>query len=337
DILLRLRGALSTLWNSFVLFDTYVDKVPPSLKLRRAGKSQKSKVKNANVLDQWVMVKLDALIAAVTVRLDDYDIVGAARLLDTFIGEDFSNWYLRRSRRRFQRPAAEGEKGEAAAVTATVLLRLAELMAPFTPFLAEIIYRELRPKLGLDEESVHLRDWPVVRLKAKSQRPKPLLDGMVEVRRLAALALAERAKAGIKVRQPLQKLKVKSERLKVSGLLNVLREEVNVREVVVDTDMSDEVVLDTAITEELREEGLIRELIRNIQELRRDAGMKPGDGVRVRVAGDADLVSLVERWSALIRQEAGAREVLAGGTWVAAASRDVDLGGKRVRLGIRRV
>ncbi|MEK9148090.1 MAG: histidine phosphatase family protein, partial [Patescibacteria group bacterium] len=141
DLLLKLRGPIATFWNSFVFFDTYINKIQNSTFVPSSGRG-KFKIQNSrNVLDQWVLARLDELTQEVTVRLNDYDIVGAARLLETFIVEDFSNWYLRRSRRRFQKPESTKEKDEAALTMAYALVRLVELMAPFTPFLAEIIYQ----------------------------------------------------------------------------------------------------------------------------------------------------------------------------------------------------
>ncbi len=328
DILLRLRGALSTLWNSFVFFDTYVEKIPNS-------KFQTPNVRH--VLDQWVMAKLDALAQAVTRRLDDYDVVGAARSLDQFIVEDFSNWYLRRSRRRFQRPESPAEKEEAAIACGAALLRLTELMAPFTPFLAESIYQELKPKLGLKEESVHLRQWPQAKLKAKSYKLKALLAGMAEVRRLAALALAERGKAGMKVRQPLATLRIKNHESRITDLLDVLAEEVNVKEVVADPSISGEIALDTVVTRELREEGMARELVRNIQELRRDAGLTPGDKIRVQISDAGKFGALVERWTPFIRKEAGAAHLEAGGKRAFDAERELKVDGQNIRIGIQKV
>lgn len=336
DILLRHRGALSTLWNSFVFFDTYVDKAKRDLRPElRSREKRKAKSANVNVLDRWVVAKLDELAAGVTGRLGDYDIVGAARALDQFIVEDFSNWYLRRSRRRFQRPASRAEKDEAAAVTGWALLRLSELMAPFTPFLAEIIYRELKVKLGLKEESVHLRSWPSVRKVAlrPAQGGSRLLAGMAEVRRLAALALAKRAKAGIKVRQPLAELKVKSLKVKVPDLIEVLREEVNVKAVVVDPKISGEVELDTELTGELREEGIARELVRNIQELRREAGLKPGQAARCRVSGDRDLESIVARWHRTVERETNCALTVGGRTGGGPA---VALDGRPIRISVKK-
>ncbi len=333
DILLKLRGALATLWHSFVFFDTYVPKIQNS----------KFKIQNSrNVLDQWVAAKLDELTAEVTRRLDSYDIVGAARALDAFITEDFSNWYLRRSRRRFQRPESASEKAEAARVTGYVITCIATLMAPFTPFLAEIIYRELKKKLGLKEESVHLRGWPRVALRRirpahhrHAQGGSRLLAGMAEVRRLAALALAERARAGIKVRQPLGALRIKNQEAGRRELLDVLKDEVNVKNVVVDPKVRGEVELDTALTPELREEGLVRELVRNIQEMRRDAGLKPQQEIRVQVSGDGAVGEAVGRWAKFIQREAGARAVGVGGKKQCTVEREAKLDGQHVWVGIR--
>jgi len=335
EVLLKLRGALSTLWNSLVLFDTYVDKIQ-DFKLE----AQTSK----NVLDQWIVAKLDELTHAITSQLNDYDVVGAARLLDSFIVEDFSNWYLRRSRRRFQKPESKIEQDEASRTTAFVLLRLSELMAPFTPFLAEIIYHELRKKLGLEEESVHLRSWPQKRtsippkarlaLGDKKQETK-LIEGMTQVRHFAALALAERAKAGIKVRQPLAKLIINSKQLaKSPELLNLLKDEINVKEVVADAHEKEEIRLDTALTRELREEGLARELIRNIQEMRRDGELRPKEQIRVEIQGDAMVDSLLSRWQVMLKHEVGARTITYVVHMRSKIVRDAVLGDLHMTIGI---
>ena len=208
-------------------------------------------------------------------------------------------------------------------------------MAPFTPFLAEIIYQELKKKAGLKEESVHLREWPKVALR-QAQGGSPLLAGMAEVRRLAASALAERAKAGIRVRQPLQILRIKKHEAGGKELLTLLADEVNVKEVVVDPTIKGEVELDTTITPELREEGLVRELVRNIQEMRRDAGLRPVHRVRVEVGGNADVERLALKWQTYIKKEAGAAAVEVGGKKEAKASRDLNIDGMRAWMGIRK-
>lgn len=323
DLLIKMRGALSTLWNSFVFFDTYVEKI----------RNSKSKARpSQNILDRWMEAKLDAVTEEAGARLDDYDVVGAARLLDAFITDDFSNWYLRRSRRRFQRPADEKEKDLAAAALGGALLRLAELMAPFTPFLAEIVYQELRKKTALKEESVHLRAWPAAKRKGKSGGE--FMAEMSEIRRLSALALAERAKAGIKVRQPLAKLQIPNAKLqKIAGLADLIKDEVNVKEII----FGKELKLDTAISEELREEGLAREIVRNIQEMRRDGEFKPRHRVRLGAAGDPAAEAIIRRWQKFIMAEAGVSDVQYHGKKDGfAVEREAVFDGGIIRLGIRK-
>ena len=208
-------------------------------------------------------------------------------------------------------------------------------MAPFTPFLAESIYQELREKMGLKEESVHLRVWPSARPKAPSAGDRKLLDGMAEVRRLAAFALAERAKAGIKVRQPLAKLKVKSGKLKAAKLFDVIADEVNVKTVLVDSSISGDVELDITLTAELREEGLVRELIRNIQEMRRDEGLRPHERIRIQLEAAPETLAVVERWKERVQNDTNAGELLVGGKRTARVGRETTIEGIKFWIGIR--
>ena len=329
DLLLKLRGPLATLWNSFVLFDTYVDKIQ-DLRFKIQGPQ--------NVLDRWMAVKLDVLWVSVDTCLKNYDVVSAARKLEEFIIEDFSNWYLRRSRRRFQKPETPSEKDDAASVTAEVLLRLVELMAPFIPFLSEVIYQELKDKLALEEESVHLRAWPNPESRIKNKESMNLIYEMDEVRKLAALALAERARAGIKVRQPLAKLTVNRKQLAGNHeLLGVLQDEVNVKEIVIDPDLANEIELDTAITPELREEGFARELVRNIQEMRRDAGFAPRHTIHISVTAGGDAPAFFDRWKEFIARETHADSIEFAALKHPTVERDVVIDELQLRVAIAKV
>ncbi len=320
DLLNKLRGPLATLWNSFVLFDTYVDKVPRK-KIQRH--------RATTVLDRWLVGRLEYYSNLVGKLLDAYDVVGAARHLEGFLLDDFSNWYLRRSRRRFQKPASKADKDEAAAITGWALLRLAELVAPFTPFLAEIIYQELKPKFGLKENSVHLRPWPQVKAVEFE------FYEMHEARALVALILAERAKHGIKVRQPLRTAKVKSVTLS-KELLDVVRDEVNVKEIVRDETIAGEVELDTEITPELREEGWLREFVRNVQEMRKDLGLRPEHPIKLQAAGDAEMLKMLERSKKFVEKETGAKIFTLGGKKVFAVERELSIDGHELWVGIDR-
>ena len=249
----------------------------------------------------------------VTKRLDKLEIREATLALEGLV-DDLSRWYIRRSRRRFSAVAkgyggqAEKEDYRNASVTLGFVIReIGKLIAPFNPFFAEVIYSQLGGK-----ESIHLEKWPKAQVtKSETQTIKQ----MVEVRRLASLGLALRAEAGIKVRQPLRALKIRNRELgtKSSEFLAMLAEEVNVKEIVYDPKMNPpaggDVELDTKITAELKEEGIIRELVRAVQDLRQKAGLEPGDKVVLAIETTKDLADVVLRNESLFKKEISAREI----------------------------
>ncbi len=313
------RKVVLILWNVYNYFALYAAR---GLRPKRSGALKKY------LLDRWIEGRTHELMDRVTAYLDSYDTVRATRVIIDYV-DDLSRWYVRRSRDRRD-----------AAFFSTLhgcLLTTSKVIAPFMPYLAEMLYRGLRrySKEPISPESVHLARWPKANRRLIDRK---LFAGMEEIRRLASLALAERAKAGIRVRQPLRELKVKSQKLKVaSGLLDILKDEVNVKAVVVDPKLKNEVELDTHITGELREEGLVREFIRNLQELRRDAGLKPGQGVRLQVSGDRGVTAVVERWQVYIKKEANVTALSIGGKRSFTAGREVTLDGREVWIGIRHV
>ena len=267
-----LRKFLMIYWNSFVFFETY-----------KAKKTVQHRVSN-NVLDRWVISRLNGLIREVTQKLDKYDVTGAARAIEDFTVNDLSLWYIRRSRKRFD---------EAQNTLGFTLLTLSKLTAPFTPFLSEEIYGSLS-KTG----SVHLTDWP----KADSKMINKKLDQEMEkVRGIVASALAERAKVGIKIRQPLQKLEI-TERID-KELLVLIKEEINVKEITLGKMLK----LDTEITPALKEEGLVREVIRQIQEMRKKAGLKPKDKISIEYSGTPELNEILTKNKTFILKETKAK------------------------------
>ena len=283
---------LMNLWNSLNFFKTYV------------AKSQKSKVKSQNLLDRWILSRLNNLIEKVTKSLDKYNPASASRAIEGFFIEDLSLWYIRRSRARFQRPKSEREKEEATETLYSVLLDLSKIISPFLPFLSEEIYLFLKSKTML--ESVHLCDWPK---SSKKFIDLKLEEQMNLVREISTNGLALRSEAGVKVRQSLQKLKIKNEKLKIlgKGLLELIKDEVNVKEIAFDQNLKEDFWLDTKITAELKEEGLARELVRQIQEMRRDAGLVPQDKIAVYFKIDfQDLKDLISRSSEMLKKEVGA-------------------------------
>jgi len=237
-----------------------------------------------HVLDRWILSKLNNLISDVTERLDNYDITGAARLIDDFVINDLSLWYIRRSRKRFQNPVNDVELEQATSVLGFVII--ARLIAPFTPFISDYIYQELG-----NESSVHLAEWP--------EPDEKLIDEVLEVemekiRKIVKVGLRLRDRAGIKVRQPLLKLEINDQKLKgKEGLLQLIKEELNIKEVKIVEKPTEgenwikeqegelEMSLNTEITPELKEEGIVREVIRGIQDLRKKTRCLPENMIEV--------------------------------------------------------
>jgi len=255
----------------------------------------------SHVLDKWINSKLNSLIKEVTEKLDKYDTFAAAREIERFI-TDLSVWYVRRSRERFK-----NDDKKAVRVLKYVLLNLIKLMAPFTPFVTEHIYKEISSlaKVLEDKESVHLCDWPKLNKKFID---KKLEEKMKKVREICSLALQARAKANLKVRQPLSKLKIKSQKLKVE-LADLIRDEVNIKEIIFGAKIENEVELDTTITEELKEEGIVRDFVRQIQEMRKKQGLTPKDKIKVYF-GDTNLKELVEKNKEQIKKQVIAKDMI---------------------------
>lgn len=226
--------------------------------------------KNNNVLDSWIEERLNELVSEVTEYLEKFEIDRALRPIPEFI-DDLSTWYLRRSRTR---PEALPKLRE-------VLITLSRILAPFTPFMAEDMY--LRLKGG--KESVHLESWPKVSKSIFSKffaSNKDGLEKMAETRRLVSLALELRQKANIKVRQPLQSLSIKTHSLS-EEYLEIIKDELNVKEILIEKDLNEEISLNTTLTPELIEEGKMREVIRAIQEWRKEKNLTPGEVVEYPV------------------------------------------------------
>jgi isoleucyl-tRNA synthetase len=160
-------------------------------------------------------------------------------------------------------------------------------MAPFMPFISEELYQ----RLAGPKESVHLDDYPKPKIALIDEK---LEENMFFVRQVVALALAERQKAGIKVRQPLQTLKNK-EKITDKKLLELIKDEINVKEVIYDKELKEDVWLDINITASLKEEGTVRNLIRNIQSMRKETNLKPTDKVMVQFSGGNKIMEIIKR------------------------------------------
>jgi isoleucyl-tRNA synthetase len=281
----------------------------------------------SNILDQWITARTEELVDVMTRSLDAYDTVHATRAIQEYV-DDLSTWYLRRSRKR--KDAGFFKTMQASLLTAS------RVLAPFMPFLAEAIYLELAPADGAG--SVHLEAWPKTEFSLEEKERKELMENMAEIRRLASLGLAARAEAKIKVRQPLANLSVRGAVAtgRDERLLEILKSEVNVKEVVFAPELANEVELDTVITPALREEGLLREVARMFQELRQKAGLEPKDKIVVMMELPADAKSAVENNEAAFKADIGATAVEYARSDKFSAEETTKLEGREVWVAIRK-
>ncbi|MCL1818959.1 MAG: class I tRNA ligase family protein, partial [Spirochaetaceae bacterium] len=345
-----LKTVIIPLWNSYSFFVTYanIDKASPSAPPENP----------ANPLDRWILSEVERLAADVSSELDRYDLAHAIEPIVEFI-DIMNNWYIRRSRRRFWRSENDSDKGEAYQTLWYVLVQLAKIMAPVMPFISEAIYRNLRTKN--EPESVHLCDYP----EARQARRSPELElKMKTVRKAVSMGRALRSMHAIKTRQPLTALylvtKNSAEKSILLEMEDIIREEINVKEVIFRDDEEDlveytakpnyrslgrslgkdmkaaaekiealsmneiasllegatlaidiggrsleltaesvevrrvekqnlkvlnegslTVGLDPKITEDLKAEGIIRDLVRGIQNLRKDKGLEVTDRIEI--------------------------------------------------------
>ncbi len=275
---------VNMLWNTYTFYTMYVS--PAS------APSSNFKLQTSNsVLDQWVSALLAKTVREVTEYMDAYDTVRASRALRDFV-TDFSTWYVRRSRDRFKSEDVE-DREHAKATTREVLLTLAKLSAPITPFIAESIYRGLEG----EEESVHLAEWPEA-----GKEDSEVCEKMEATRKLVSEALELRAKAGVKVRQPLASLTIPNG---VSVYTELIADEVNVKEIREGETLS----LDTVLTPELILEGDVRELVRAVQALRKEKGFHPEDDIMLEIALPEALVPVLDSARDVLKRTAGVSSV----------------------------
>lgn len=255
-----------------------------------------------DVLNKWILSRYSELVDEVTKGMQSYDMAEAVRPLPLFI-DDLSTWYLRRSRERIK----DGEKDVKTETKQTlyfVLKNLAKIMAPFAPFTAEDVWLKLKSEN--DAESVHLTDWP----NASQQNIQTeILEDMKKVRDIVSLGLEARQKAGIKVRQPLNKLSIQNFELK-EEYNEMIQDELNVKSLsAVKGEESITVELDTNITPALKLEGDYRELVRGIQDIRKNMGLVPSDMVKLHVDTDSTGQDLINKFKSELLKVVGASSV----------------------------
>lgn len=330
---------IARLWNVLSFYKLYTINQRPTTSDQRQSE---------NILDKWILARLKQLKADVTGAMDEYELDKATRPFEGFI-DDLSNWYIRRSRSRFTaRGIVQNERREtqkeleedrinAVETTRYVLMETAKLLAPFTPFIAEGIYQQLtindkQPK----RESVHLEEWPKIVIGGKGQETS-LIQDMQEVRNLASISLEARAKVGVKVRQPLNKMKVKSEKLKEQKeLLEILADEINVKQVVFDDKIQGDVELDIEITEELKNEGVLREITRGVQDLRKKAGLQPENRIELFIETSEEIRLILENNKNDFQKGVGA-DSLEFKKGDVDLSEEIKIDSEKIWLGVRKV
>ena len=263
-----------------------------------------------NPLDIWIVSRLHQLVAEVEKNMDAYNIPDALSPILPLL-DDASNWYVRRSRRRFWRSSKgaagaedDGDKNDAYRTLHYVLVRLSYILAPFTPFLAEELYHNLTG----DNESIHLKDW----LSAGEINQKVMVN-MEAAREYVNQGLSLRAKAGLKVRQPLQKVVIQGNHLN-NFYKDILKDELNVKDVIFNVTLkvadsvihvtSENVTLQTEITPELKREGLMREIVRHVQSARKKAGLQVDDRIELNITSDdPEITQAVDAHADVIESE----------------------------------
>ncbi|MEK7182396.1 MAG: isoleucine--tRNA ligase, partial [Patescibacteria group bacterium] len=260
---------------------------------------EKTNIENIeNILDKWIIGKMSLLIKNVTKNLEEYNITTSARDIDDFI-MDLSQWYVRRSRERFK-GEDEKDKENAEKTLGWVLFNTAKLIAPFAPFFAENVYKELGIK---NKESVHLENYPEANEKWIDEKTFEL---MKDTRRIISVGLESRMSKNIKVRQPLQTLKFGKKSLKdAKEYFELIKDEVNVKEVLFHDKLGeDDIEIDFELTDKLIQEGIMRDLLRQIQDMRKTKGFVPKDIISLEISTDKSGQEVVKKFENIIKKTA---------------------------------
>ncbi len=305
DLSESLRRFAMTFWNCAKFFETY---------RAEASKSPKN-VKN--LLDKWILSRLSFVERSVGKMMGEYDVTSAARLIENFVIEDLSLWYIRRSRRRFQKPETKEELQEAAFVLEAVLKEVSLILAPFVPFLSEKVY-----SMAGGRKSVHLEDWPK---NIGKREDKKLDESMNLVREVVKLGLKIRASSGLKLRQPLSELRFRIKGTVLGkGLEGLIKEELNVKKIKSAKTMPSgrfwkkeesgkiNAALNVEMTQELKEEGEVKEILRFAQEMRKEGGLKPKDRIEIYYSGNFEISNIIKRNKDIILKETKAQGLFEG-------------------------
>lgn len=312
---------LSMIWNVYDFFTMYAE-------VDGFDSEQAMAVSEfVNPLDIWLVSRVHQVRNQITEGMEAYNIPAALSSVLEFI-DDMSNWFVRRSRRRFWKSEDDQDKLEAYSTLYYVLIYLAKILAPFTPFLAEELYQKMTGAGVVNSEipeSVHLLGWPEAGVIDEA-----VLAQMAKTREIITAGLAERMKkteteAQIKVRQPLAKLVYAGEKLD-DFYEQIIMEEVNVKSV----ERGEVLALDKTLTPELLEEGKIRELIRFVQAARKKAGLNVDDRIRLMVS-----MEVPETYREMLMNEVLAEELVHEGNF--AYDEIVKVQGENVAISLEKI
>ena len=312
---------LSMIWNVYDFFTMYAE-------VDGFDSDQAMAVSEfVNPLDIWLVSRVHQVRNQITEGMEAYNIPAALSSVLEFI-DDMSNWFVRRSRRRFWKSEDDQDKLEAYSTLYYVLIYLAKILAPFTPFLAEELYQKMTGAGVVNSEipeSVHLLDWPEAGVIDEA-----VLTQMAKTREIITAGLAERMKkteteAQIKVRQPLAKLVYAGEKLD-DFYEQIIMEEVNVKSV----EHGEALVLNKTLTPELLEEGKIRELIRFVQAARKKAGLNVDDRIKLMVS-----VEVPEAYREMLMNEVLAEELVKEGNF--AYDEIVKVRGENISISLEKI
>lgn len=314
---------LNMVWNMYDFFTMYAEVDG----WEWGGTLEDPSDKVDNVLDRWIVSRLHQLMETVSKNTDAYKLADSLADVLPFI-DDASNWYVRRSRKRFWKSENDSDKNDAYQTLHYVLVQLSKVLAPFTPFMADELYQKLT-----GEESVHLVDWPTT-----GSVDKELLEEMAVLRKLITGGLEMRAREGIKIRQPLSQATLAWSNDMSDELLEIAKEELNVKSVKfkkLASSGDSEITLDKKITPDLKAEGLAREVLRHVQNARKQAELKVDDRIGLSLeTDDAGLRSAIKAHQELIYRETLASPLEADDK--PAFEQKVDIGDVALNIGIKK-
>jgi len=412
------RQFLIPLWNVYSFFVTYARLdgwLPASSQGFDPAYPEGATPSSANLLDRWILARLNQVVERVTASADASDFPGVAQAINALL-DDLTNWYVRRSRRRFWKSEADDDKNAAYATLYHVLVKLIRLLAPFTPFITEVIYQNLvRGVHSAALDSVHHTAWP---LSDPAAIDTALLEQMDFTRRLASLGLSARASNNLKVRQPLAKALVYAGQMRLPNeMVAIVMDELNVKafewvnraeqlvsyrilpdnkllgpkwgaqfpkvraalaaadpaavaasvsdglpvtlqidgqaiqlaptEILVNTqpaaglavaaDKLVTVAVDAAVTPELRAEGLAREIVRRVQEMRKNAGFDIADRITTFYVASGILDEVMQTWGSYISAETLTTRLVKAAPPDDAYVEEHQIDGQSLTVGVRRV